>query len=146
MKISVTVLNNINVPKLLSPVRSDTFWKYAAAEWHRLYKDYVPMQNGALYNQVTIEPKTITHTAPYAHYQYEGIMYGPNYPIIENGAIAGFFSMPNRKKTATGRRLKYNKDLHPKATREWDKAAAPTQKEKLERAMMNYLRKVKFNG
>ena len=145
MKISVTIINNINVPKLLGPVRTDAFWEYAASEWHRLYKDYVPMKSGELYGQVTIEPKTITHTAPYAHYQYEGVMYGPNYPIMENGAIAGFFSMPNRKKSATGRKLKYSHDLHPKATREWDKAAAPTQKKKLERAMMNYLRREKFN-
>ena len=146
MKISVTVLNNINTAKLLGPVRSDKFWKYAAAEWHRLYEDYVPKKSGVLYERVTIEPKTITHTAPYAHYQYAGVMYGPNYPTMENGALAGFFSIPNRKKSATGRKLKYSHDLHPKATREWDKAAAPTQKEKLENALRQYLRGVDFNG
>lgn len=146
MKISVTVVENINVPKLLAPVREDKFWKFAAVEWHRLYKDYVPMKNGVLYNQVTFEPKTITHTAPYAHYQYEGIVFGPNFPIMESGFIAGFFSTPNRKKTSTGKKLKYSKDLHPKASREWDKAAAPTQKVKLAQAMQNYLRGVDFNG
>lgn len=147
MKISVTVLENINVPKLLSPVRRDKFWKYAAVEWHRLYKDYVPASEKAiLYDQVRFGPKTIIHTAPYAHYQYEGIVYGPNHPIIENGAIAGFFSMPNRKKSSTGRKLKYNRDFHPKATRHWDQAAAPTEKPKLVEALQDYLEGVDFNG
>lgn len=146
MKISVTALENIDVSKLLSPVRQDAFWKYGAVEWHRLYKDYVPMKNGVLYGQVTFAPKTITHTAPYAHYQYEGIAFGPNYQIMENGAIAGFFSMPNRAKSPTGRKLKYSRDLHPKATRHWDEAAAATEKPKLVQALQDYLKGVDFNG
>lgn len=149
MKITVDVDININTSKLLSPVRSPAFWKFAAVEWHRLYKDYVPMKSGILYQQVLFDSDstsaTITHTAPYAHYQYEGIAYGPNYPIMEGDSLVGYFSMPNRRKAPMGKLLKYKKDIHPKASRKWDKAAEPTQKEKLLRALERRLGKVDFN-
>lgn len=150
MKITVDVGTNIDVKKLISPVRNSTFWKFAASEWHRQYKDYVPMRNGVLYNQVVYESDTksakITHTAPYAHYQYEGIVYGPNIPIVNGDAVEGYYSPPNRPKRPTVRMLKYSRELHPKASRKWDKAAEPTQKPKLIKALDDYLKKENFNG
>ena len=34
----------------------------------------------------------VVWNTPYAHYQYMGIVYGPNIPIIEDGILMGFFS------------------------------------------------------
>ena len=113
-----------------------TFWKFAASEWHRLYAPYVPFESGALRDSVTIAPKTITHRAPYAHYQYTGEVYGPNYPITQNGVQVGFFSTPNRPKHKTGGKLKY---MNPKAAAKWDQAAAPTQKPKLVSSLQAYI-------
>lgn len=72
MKVTVTVNNNIDIPKHMKAIRDPVFWTYAASEWHRLYSPYVPRAEGVLMNTVTIQPKEIIHTVPYAHYQYEG--------------------------------------------------------------------------
>lgn len=139
MQIILSADVRIDERKCLELVRSDRFWKYAAYEWHRLYKDYVPMQSGALYNNVTIAPKTITHHVPYAHYMYMGQVYGPNMPIYEGDNLAGFFSQPNRRKKPTGKSLNFSKQLHPKASAKWDKAAEPTQKSKLIQSLQSYV-------
>ena len=112
------------------------FWKFAASEWHRLYAPYVPFESGTLRDSVTIKPKTITHRAPYAHYQYTGEVYGPKPPITQNGVQVGFFSTPNRPKHKTGGKLKYK---NPKAAAKWDQAAAPTQKPKLVSSLQAYI-------
>lgn len=141
MDIKITVGDvNIDIRGIVDRAENDSaFWTYAATEWHRLYKDYVPMSEGVLYNQVSISPKQIEHTAPYAHYQYEGRVYGPNIPIMEGERATGFFSQPNRAKRPTGKSLKYNQQYHPKAGPKWDKAAAPTQAPKLAQAMQSYI-------
>lgn len=143
MKITITVGDiNINVHGITDKAENDpAFWTFAAKEWHRLYNDYVPMSPGGgnLYTMVHFAPKEIEHFAPYAHYQYEGIVYGPNIPIMEGNRATGYFSMPNRKKKPTGKRLQYDQSQHPKATAKWDKAAAPTQGPKLAKAMQEYI-------
>lgn len=135
MKISVKANVRLDIPKQLKRVRSPKLWKYAAQQWHRLYKDYVPMDQGVLYNQVLFDSNetegTITHTVPYAHYMYEGRVYGPNYPVAENDRVVGYFSQKGRPKKPTGRMLKYDQQKHSKATRKWDQAAVPTQGPKL---------------
>lgn len=141
MKITVSVGDiKIDVQGITAKAENDpAFWKFAAAEWHRLYKDYVPMKSGVLYQMVTITAKQIEHTAPYAHYQYEGRVFGPSIPIMEGERATGFFSPPNRAKKPTGKSLKYSHEQHPKATAKWDKAAAPTQGPKLAKAMQGYI-------
>ena len=140
MKITLDVDDvKIDIPKHIKKVRSPKMWKFAAQQWHRLYKDYVPMRTGVLYNQVIIKPNLIIHTAPYAHYMYEGRLYGPNYPIVEGGRVVGYFSQRGRPKKPTFRMLKFSKEQHLKATRKWDKAATPTQGPKLVKTMQKYI-------
>lgn len=141
MKITIDVGDvKVDVHGITAKAENDpAFWTFAAVEWHRQYKDYVPMKNGILYEQVNITPKQIEHTAPYAHYQYEGRVYGPNIPITEGDRTVGFFSQPNRAKKPTGKSLKYSKEQHPKATAKWDQAAAPTQLPKVAAAMQGYI-------
>lgn len=125
MDITVSEVH-INTRGHINRVRSEKFWAYGASEWHRLYRPYCPFREGALYGQVNITggngEGTIEHTAPYAHYQYEGEAYGPNVPISQGGAIVGYFS-PVTPKHPTGKMLKYT----GMGTRHWDQAARPTQ-------------------
>lgn len=58
---------------------------------------------------------------PYAHYQYAGIVYGPNIPIIdqESGVLLGWFSPPGRPKHPTDRELTYDTAQNPMAGPYW---------------------------
>lgn len=138
MKITISLAEvNINTKALTSKLENDRgFWTYAANTWHKLYLPYVPFDQGPLRSQVSTRPKEIEHTVPYAHYQYEGMVYGPNHPVMEKDRIVGYFSTRNRPKKPTGKRLKYK---NPKASAKWDKAAEPTQKPKLIRSLQKYI-------
>lgn len=121
---------NINVHGHMDRAQSEKLFTYAASEWHRLYRQYVPFREGVLYNQVNIIGEkgegVIEHTAPYAHYIYEGIVYGPNVPITQGGVIVGYFS-PEAPKHPTGKQMTFNTMFSGHASRHWDEAAKPTQ-------------------
>ena len=73
MRISITVKSNVNAAKYKQQIENDdAFWTFAATEWHRLYAPYTPYKTGTLDNTVSISPKQIKHTVPYAKYQYYG--------------------------------------------------------------------------
>ena len=88
----------------------------------KMMNDYVPFAEGVLSQTVQVEKDKVRYNTPYAHYQYVGQVYGPNIPIIEDGVVVGFFSIPGKKKEPTGKEIQYNKEYHPKASKEWDKA------------------------
>ena len=139
MEIKITVTDvNINVPRHVSALRSKELWTFIGSEWHRLYREFCPFKEGILYNQVRIEggdcEAVIEHTAPYAHYMYEGRVYGPNVPISQGGCIVGYFS-PKAPKHPTGAMITYR----GKGSRYWDKAAEPTKKPLLIRSIQNYI-------
>lgn len=138
MKIKVDIdTSGVNRRKLIHRINNDEgLWTFAATEWHRLYKKYVPFESGALRDTVVIRPKEIEHTVPYAHYQYEGVVYSPSFPITENGIITGFFSKRNTAKKKTHRLLTYKNAL---ASRKWDKKAKSTQKTALIEAVQGYI-------
>lgn len=81
---------------------------------------YIPMDEGNLSHNVNITPEAVSYVSPYAHYQYEGVVYGPNIPIYENGVIVGWWSKPN--KHPTGASLQYSTEKHPLATHHWETA------------------------
>ncbi len=71
----------------------------------------IPFQQGALRNSVNypqgIYGGEIEYNTPYAHYMYEGKVYGPNIPIRDaEGNITGWYSPPNKR--PTGRSLTYH--------------------------------------
>ena len=134
MKITID-LSKLNFQGHGEKIMNDrAFWTFAATEWHKLYLLYVPVAEGNLGTQVVIRPKEIEHTAPYAHYQYEGIVYGPNYPISDGFNVTGYWSPPHKK--PTGKRLKYK---NAKASAKWDQAAAGTQFPKLIDSLQAYI-------
>ena len=61
----------------------------------------------------------VVWNTPYAHYQYMGIVYGPNIPIIQDGVLMGFFSPPGRPKYPTDRELIYDRAQNPLAGPRW---------------------------
>lgn len=84
--------------------RSKRARRFIASEVKRLADPYVPMQTGALKNgaQIGSDGSTLIYPGPYAHYLYEGIVYGPNIPTADGG----FFS--RAPKHPTGRALHYH--------------------------------------
>ena len=144
MKIQVADIN-INTSKHKNALRSSTFWTFAATEWHRLYRPFVPYQTGLLYSSVHItgngstQTGTIEHYQPYAHYAYEGIVYGPNMPVMQAGEVAGYYSRPKpERKQPTGAMMHYNGT----GTRHWDQAAKPTKLPLLIRTLQSYVDKM----
>lgn len=86
---------------------------------------YVPLAEGALMGsaEAGFEPETghIEWNTPYAHYLYEGVVYGPNIPIYKGGVLMGFYSPP--RKRPMGRPLRISKAHHARATKKWTEAA-----------------------
>lgn len=69
---------------------------------------FVPSTNGdegALRKSMSATPDSITwgNGLPYARYQYNGEVYGPNLPIIRQGTIVGWYS--RKPKHPMGREL-----------------------------------------
>lgn len=88
---------------------------------------YVPFDTGTLSQSVEVNEKHVKYKQPYAHYMYEGIVYGPNIPIIEDGKVVGFYSRPGVKKTPTGEYINYDTSHHARATHHWDQAMLQTE-------------------
>lgn len=98
----------------------------------------IPFQQGALRNSVNypqgIYGGEIEYNTPYAHYQYQSVVYSPNIPIKDSeGNITGWFSPPGQKKQPTGRTLQYHT---PGTTGKWFEAAK-------ERNLQSWVRLVK---
>ena len=94
----------------------------------KMMTPYVPFDTGTLSQDVEVTDKYVRYKQPYAHYMYEGVVYGPNIPIIQNGTVVGFFSRPGIKKSPTGAMINYDQSHHPLATRHWDEAMLRTQR------------------
>lgn len=139
MRIKVDIMSTVDI-RLAELARVDNPMKeYANMQLARYCEPYVPMRNGMLLSGVQVTPEAVTYPGPYAHYQYEGVVYDPNYPIVENGAIVGFYSPPGMAKNKTDRLLDYSKDIHPLATSKWDKAAMAVRKQDLAEDIRDYI-------
>ena len=90
---------------------------------YKMCDPYVPMgETGDLSQTAEVTAEGVTYKTPYAHYMYEGIVYGPNIPIIEDGVVVGWFSRPGVQKHPTGKDIEYDISFHPLATHHWDEA------------------------
>ena len=116
--------------------------KRLANDAANLMEPYVPADNLVLAQNVRIsadeEKGSVTYQSPYAHYQYEGEVYGPNYPIMDGGEVMGWYSPPF--KTPTGQKLQYSTFRHPLATSHWDRAMLVARKQDLLRSYEEYLK------
>lgn len=103
--------------------------QFVDSECIRQMKPYTPKQIGVLENSAelntVIGSGIIRQHTPYARYLYYGEVFGPNLPIRngkisfneEDGPIERWVSP--KKKSPTGRELKYNKSVNPKAGKKW---------------------------
>lgn len=111
--------------------------KKVDAEVIRVCFSYVPFEEGILaYSANTateVGSGEVIYDQQYAHYQYYGEIWGPNFPIVENGVITGWRSP--EEKHPTGRPLQYNTENRPLAGSHWfDRAMADHSKDVLKEA------------
>ena len=139
MSVKVTIDDEAIVGKL-DKLIDDTTMLQVHNEFARMCDPYVPMDTGTLAQTTEITPEGVRYTQPYAHYQYEGLVYGPNIPIIENGMIVGWFSPPGQKKNPTGEAIHYSTEQHPLASSQWDKAMMKDQGDEFKQQVTNILK------
>ena len=66
---------------------------------------YVPKLSGNLAEHVEIEGEEAVWTEPYAHYQHEGFVYGPNKAVWAGNSVVGWYTPKGTEKFPTGRML-----------------------------------------
>lgn len=70
---------------------------------------FVPFLTGTLKNSARVDGDTITYPGPYAHYQWEGVVYvDPKTGAAGIPTRTGFFSRPGVTKVPSGRKLTYH--------------------------------------
>lgn len=92
--------------KLLGLVNNEK----AMRETHRILGEmcqpYVPDgRTGGLRRSMKVYPSAVKWETPYAHYQYTGVVYAPNYPIMDGDTISKWRSPAGRRKRKTDREL-----------------------------------------
>lgn len=98
---------------------------------------YLPFDEGVLAGSANtateIGSGEVIYDTPYARYQHYGEVYGPNFPITENGTIVGYYSPP--EKFPTGEKLEYSTEKNPMAGSHWfDRAMADHKDDVLKEA------------
>lgn len=92
---------------------------------------YLPFDEGVLAGSANTATKIgsgeVVYDTPYARYLYYGEVYGPNFPITENGEIVGYYSPP--EKFPTGEKLEYSTEKHPLAGSHWFERAMTDHKD-----------------
>lgn len=136
------------VIKIEGAVKADRQMKrFANTQLARYCEPFVPASAQKMLSApVAITEDYVQYRGPYGHYQYEGVIYGPNIPIMEDGVLVGFFSPPNKPKVKTDQKLQYSHDVHPQAQSHWDKAAMLRHKDDLESDIGNYIEQRYQNG
>lgn len=138
-----SVIITINNPASIADrIIDDDVGIFVASEWSRYFAKYVPMQEGILASDITIDPFKVTYNSPYAHYQWMGNLYVD--PITLKGAFYdsdyGFWSRPGVSKIPTGIPLNYSKEQNPLATSHWEVPAFEAFKDDVARAVTQYLK------
>ncbi|MCI9085764.1 MAG: hypothetical protein HFE51_05000 [Clostridia bacterium] len=107
---NITVIDKIDISKVLKEINSPALWTFAANDWYRLISPYTPYDTGQLMQNVTIKPGEIIYEEPYAVYPYNG------------------------------EHMNFKKDHNPKASARWDqRAIQEKQDEKLTQAVQGYI-------
>ena len=114
-------INANNLVDMVADVCNDG---YCLRDIHRLLavmtNDYLPFDKGALTRSVSYSKNGVTYSVPYAHYVYEGIVYGPNISYVDKTTGEVKWTSPTKPKYNTGREMNYQTSGHPKATGHWD--------------------------
>lgn len=132
----VKVEAHIDIPADMKKIRDPRFWEFGANEWWKLITPYAPMDTGTTSESVKIRGESgngeIEYLQPNAHYLYKG-------ELMIDPTTGSSYARAGTRKVYTGKALNISKARHPLASKEWDKAAEPTQKPKLIKAMQGYI-------
>lgn len=138
---------NAPVPSIVKNAMGSGVLLFAANECKRLMDPYVPADNLVLAQNVRVgvegDAGVVEYLSPYAHYQYEGVLYVD--PLDNVGGYfiegVGWRSRAGRAKKPSGRKLNYSKFRHPLATSHWDRAMLSARRGDLAAAIQNYVRR-----
>lgn len=139
MKLEIKEIKLKDGKKTFQRIFGDSTMTFVHTRLHAYCSDYVPMDSGMLDQTVDITPEYVCYRSPYAHYQWAGVVYGPNIPIYKDGVLKGFISPPT--KHPTGKKMQYSTDKHPLATSHWEVAAMAAHKGDLCQDITNYLKR-----
>lgn len=135
---SIKITSRIDIGEILRSRgvgASKKLQRYLAARVKMHCDPYVPMQQGMLKGNVQIaqDGSSITYNSPYAHYQYHGMVMGPNVLTKK-----GWRSMAKKGgKYYTGKPLTYRGA--PMRGRYWDKRMLADKKGVIERELAAYM-------
>lgn len=112
----------------------------------RFMDPYVPADTFFLSQNIHVGAEgdrgQIHYLSPYAHYQWEGILYVD--PETQKGAFTNgegrFWSRPGVAKIPSDRTLEHSTFRHPLATSHWDTAMMAARREDLVKEFDNYLK------
>ena len=111
---------------------------FLAAEAKRLMDPYVPFKNGVLSQNVRTYVEhgdgIVHYLSPYAHYQYEGILYVSS-RTGSSWARRGEFKVP----ASPQKQIQHDPFRHPLATSHWDRAMFTARRGDLTAAYQNWL-------
>ena len=106
VNIKVTINEKAIGAKISNLVKDDLAMKQVHTAFAKIIDPYVPMREGVLASSAKSTEKYVEYSSPYAHYQYMGEVYGPNYPGLESGSTPGWRSPSGKgSKHPTGREL-----------------------------------------
>ena len=143
---SKTIKVKMNNPKKITNRIIDNRVRLFAAEtWARYFKKYTPRDTGimeetystgtrrnnkSLKDSVEKEPGKVTYTAPYAHFQWEGIVM-----VNKNGST---WAKQDEEKFYTNRKLNYS---YPWAHSHWEEVAERNHKRDVAEEITAYLKR-----
>ena len=137
MKIQAEV--NIDTAKILKKYglgESKEAQKELAKNVERKCQPYVPMAAASsvhMVNNARVTDDSIIYPGPYAHYQYVGLVMGPNYTDGK-----GRFWSGEAPKQYTGKELQYHGG--PMRGKQWDKRMMADHGKEVEQDFENYLK------
>lgn len=146
MKFSVSQVD-INVAKVLKNhgiQDGGPAQKFLESEIIKWCEPYTPKEEGALIASAHPFPKPgggyVKWDGPYAHYMYEGVVYGPNIPKYDDeGNVVGWWSPPT--KHPTGKPINYITDgpgRNPLAGSHWVERMMADHADDIEKALADY--------
>lgn len=130
---SLEIKWNRTPQQIAGRIFDDETMTYVHTRLHAYCSDYVPMDSGALDQTVDITPEYVHYKSPYAHFQWEGLVF-----VDERGST---YALPNHSKHPTNTPLHYSTDHHPLATSHWEVAAMAAHKGDLCLEIENYLKR-----
>lgn len=100
---------------------------------------FVPYgDTGLLADTATYTTNEIIYDQLYAHYMYEGVIWGPNIPVFDTkGNIVKWWS--KAPKYQTMRKFEYNTDKHPLATSHWDQVMWSAKEEDITNKVQRFV-------